>query len=274
MEDVVLHYRPGAAEELGALLERTERLLQPFPCRPTPIFTPWFPTDRQLPIRPAKPAPIISIDDRCSPLFTHRNEDITGAPPEKIRGSASPDCQNQEPSRAGPLHQNPVDSKTLEDRACFAERHSPSVHFWKEQNIAPLSFGKHDEALSVRQERSWIIFTHKHGDLPSSKHLSKRFRHMVSTHRLHLCQRAKWIIKKCNCGSSQDIEKVWKVVSRSARRCRLPTCHANIQRQLQEIWVYCDVLDAELVGSFLKEHLQLSGEIKLCVRKIGNIYSM
>ncbi|KAM9810245.1 shieldin complex subunit 3 [Neosynchiropus ocellatus] len=271
MEDVVLHYRPGAAEELGALLERTERLLQPFPCRPTPIFRPWFPTDRQLPIRPAKPAPIITIDDRSSPLYTHRNEDITGAPPEKIRGSASPECDHQEPSCAGASGQNPVESRT-----CFTETqtNSPSVLFCKEQRVSPLSSGKHGEALSVQQKRSWSIFTHKHVRHRSSKLLSKHFHHMVSTHRLHLRQRAKWIIRKCNCGSSQDIEKVWEVLSASARCSKLPTCNANIQRQLQEIWVYCDVLYAEPVGRFLKEHLQLLGKIKLCVHKIGNIYSM
>ncbi|XP_071768272.2 shieldin complex subunit 3 [Centroberyx gerrardi] len=62
MEDVVLHYRPGSAARLGGLLERTEKVLERFPCRPPPVFSPWFPpaADRRLPIRPSRPPPVIS----------------------------------------------------------------------------------------------------------------------------------------------------------------------------------------------------------------------
>uniref|UniRef100_A0A669EEV4 Uncharacterized protein n=1 Tax=Oreochromis niloticus TaxID=8128 RepID=A0A669EEV4_ORENI len=67
MEDVVLHYQPGSADELGSLLETTQKLLEPFPLRAPPAFTPWFPTltgDRPLPIRPATPAPVVTcLDD-------------------------------------------------------------------------------------------------------------------------------------------------------------------------------------------------------------------
>uniref|UniRef100_A0A3Q4G4Z9 Uncharacterized LOC102790055 n=1 Tax=Neolamprologus brichardi TaxID=32507 RepID=A0A3Q4G4Z9_NEOBR len=67
MEDVVLHYQPGSADELGSLLETTQKLLELFPLRAPPAFTPWFPTltgDRRLPIRPARPAPVITcLDD-------------------------------------------------------------------------------------------------------------------------------------------------------------------------------------------------------------------
>ncbi|XP_034027244.1 shieldin complex subunit 3 [Thalassophryne amazonica] len=62
MEDVFLHYQPGSADGLRALLETTEKLLEPFPCRPPSVFTPWSPStaDRHLPIRPARPPPIIT----------------------------------------------------------------------------------------------------------------------------------------------------------------------------------------------------------------------
>ncbi|XP_068460402.1 shieldin complex subunit 3 [Clinocottus analis] len=61
MAHVVLHYGPGSAAGLGALLEQTERLLEAFPCRTPPVFSPWFPAaaDRHAPIRPARPAPVI-----------------------------------------------------------------------------------------------------------------------------------------------------------------------------------------------------------------------
>uniref|UniRef100_A0A3Q3WW38 Shieldin complex subunit 3 n=1 Tax=Mola mola TaxID=94237 RepID=A0A3Q3WW38_MOLML len=65
MEDVVLHYQPGTATGLSSLLERTEKLLECFPCRTTPAFTLWFPmaADCHLPIRPARPAPIITASE-------------------------------------------------------------------------------------------------------------------------------------------------------------------------------------------------------------------
>uniref|UniRef100_A0AAX7SUL1 Uncharacterized protein n=1 Tax=Astatotilapia calliptera TaxID=8154 RepID=A0AAX7SUL1_ASTCA len=67
MGDVVLHYQPGSADELGSLLETTQKLLEPFPLRAPPAFTPWFPTltgDCRLPIRPARPAPVVTcLDD-------------------------------------------------------------------------------------------------------------------------------------------------------------------------------------------------------------------
>uniref|UniRef100_A0A674P5W2 Uncharacterized protein n=1 Tax=Takifugu rubripes TaxID=31033 RepID=A0A674P5W2_TAKRU len=59
MEDVVLHYQPGSEARLNSLLETTEKLLKPFPCRTPPVFTPWF-SDSHFPIRPAKSAPAIT----------------------------------------------------------------------------------------------------------------------------------------------------------------------------------------------------------------------
>lgn len=97
---------------------------------------------------------------------------------------------------------------------------------------------------------------------------------MVSVHRLHLRQRAKWVIRQHNCGAARDIEQVWRALSRSVWSSRLPTCNANIQRERAEIWVFCDVVHCEQVGRLLKDELQLSGRIGLSVRRLGNIFSM
>nr|XP_057927305.1 shieldin complex subunit 3 [Doryrhamphus excisus] len=62
MEDVVLHLH-GGAEGLRTWIQKTEKLLEPFTCRPPPVFTPWFPdaaAERPPPIRPAKPPPVLS----------------------------------------------------------------------------------------------------------------------------------------------------------------------------------------------------------------------
>ncbi|KAM7415524.1 hypothetical protein PAMA_017843 [Pampus argenteus] len=159
MEYVVLHYQPGSADGLAALLERTQKLLEPFPCRPPPVFTPWFPAapGRHLPIRPAKPAPVITslaqIPASDSRLHTH-TEAVT------------------------------------ERRDCL---HVPR-----------------DVLSREGFTRSWSVFAQKGVLLQSSQSLSKHFHHMVSTHRLHLRQRAKWVISQQNCGEEADIEQVGK----------------------------------------------------------------
>ncbi|XP_014824384.1 PREDICTED: uncharacterized protein LOC106904530 [Poecilia mexicana] len=61
MDRVVLHYRPGSALRLSALLQQTQRLLEPMALRPPPAFRPWFPRSsaNRRPIRPAKLPPRI-----------------------------------------------------------------------------------------------------------------------------------------------------------------------------------------------------------------------
>lgn len=104
--------------------------------------------------------------------------------------------------------------------------------------------------------------------------MSKHFHHMVTVHRLHLHQRVKWVIGRHNCGTSRDIEQVWRAVNRSVQSARLPTCNANIQRERAEIWVFCDVVHSEHVGRSLKDELQLSGTIRLLDHRQGDILSM
>lgn len=110
--------------------------------------------------------------------------------------------------------------------------------------------------------------------VPPQKSLSQLFDRVVSAHRLHLRQRAKWVIREHNCGAAQDIEQVWRTLSRSVRRAGMPTCNANIQRDRAEIWVFCDVLYSEQVGRLLKAELQLTGTIVLSVHRQGNVFSM
>ncbi|XP_051925068.1 shieldin complex subunit 3 [Hippocampus zosterae] len=65
MEDVVLHHRLEDSDGLSHLIATTEKLLEPFPRRPPPVFTPWFSDQsarRPPPIRPAKRAPVINAE--------------------------------------------------------------------------------------------------------------------------------------------------------------------------------------------------------------------
>lgn len=171
MGDVVLHYQPGSADELGSLLETTQKLLEPFTLRAPPAFTPWFPTltgDCRLPIRPARPAPVVTcLDD--SPAAEVRPRD----------GDPETHCD---------LH--PV-----------SPNNRPEKQPHKDKDGA-LCTGS-----EVRRSR-WSVFTQRGVLQQSSQSLSKQFHHAVSVHGLHLRQRAKWVIGELNCGAARDIEEV------------------------------------------------------------------
>ncbi|RVE68746.1 hypothetical protein OJAV_G00094710 [Oryzias javanicus] len=219
MEDVVLHCPPQSADGLSSLLEWTEKLLEPFPCRSPPLFRPWF-TDSRLPIRPARPPPVIPAAE----------EDFSAT-------------------------QNSTENTSENGHAdgTSAENHQSPQPQWSKDTL-----------------RSWSVVPQREL-LPRSHLLSKQFDSMVSIHKLHLRQRAKWVITKRNCG---NVEKVWRGLNQSIQSSRLPTCNANIQKERAEIWVFCDVLYAEQVGRLLKEELQLSGRILLSVHRLANIFSM
>ncbi|XP_043968143.1 shieldin complex subunit 3 [Gambusia affinis] len=125
------------------------------------------------------------------------------------------------------------------------------------------------EVPAVR--RSWSVSRQSRVQLQSRMSLSSRLRRLVSLHRLHLRQRAKWVITQQNCS---NLEEAWRRLSRCVRRAGLPTCNANIQRERAEIWVFCDVLHCEQVGRHLKDELRLAGRIHLDVHRLGNIFSM
>ncbi|XP_034728577.1 shieldin complex subunit 3 [Etheostoma cragini] len=271
MDDVVLHYQPGSAEGFSCLLERTERLLETFPCRTPPVFSPWSPSaaDRHLPIRPAKPAPIITCsgDLLVSDSRTHTAQ-IQLQDPEVDCLVAERPC-NQPSTTA----ENPQE---LKDASCVSETQNRLLPERKVTRLPPEKHKCRDgfPVADLPAKRSWSIFTHKGVLLQSSHSLSKQFRNMVSAHRLHLHQRAKWVISQHNCGAARDIEQVWRALSRAMQNSRLQTCNANIQRERAEIWVFCDVIHSEQVGRVLKGELQLSGRICLSVHRLGNILSM
>ncbi|XP_029959886.1 shieldin complex subunit 3 [Salarias fasciatus] len=61
MEEVFLHFQSGPPSRLPSLLRTAQNLLDPFPCRAAPVFTPWFPSSGQRPpLRPARPPPALA----------------------------------------------------------------------------------------------------------------------------------------------------------------------------------------------------------------------
>ena len=225
MEDVVLHYQSGSADGLSSLLERAEKLLEPFPCRTPPVFKPWFPTataDHRLPIRPAKPAPVINPPGELldSDSRSHTPAAVTQSLagnevqkpntdkliPEKICDRTRAESPPEKPQNGKEYF---CISETPNDHLPTSPRHKP------ERGVTRLSPNKPPQkdkdgvtVIHSPVKRSWSVFTQGGVLLQSSQSLSKPFHHVVSVHRLHLRQRAKWVISQNNCGSAGDIEQV------------------------------------------------------------------
>lgn len=255
MEDVVLHYRPGSTQNLSALIETTERLLAPFPCRPPQVFTPWFPSidDQHLPLRPARPAPIIlSAPDQD---YLTENRDQTGPSGTEVV-QKHVHTENKTENRTSPeadKHGAPLRDKEV---LCVPETPADAV---------PVR-----STFQSPVKRRWTVFKQKK-DQRQVQPMSQCFHHTVSRLRLQPQQRVKWLIDRDNC---RDVEQVWRVLTRSGLGCSLPTCNAHIDRERAQVWIYCDVLYSEQVGLFLKRELRLTGSISLSVHKLGNIYSL
>lgn len=198
MEDVVLHYRPGSASGLGALLQRTEKLLETFPRRPPPVFSPWFPSAAGclLPIKPAKPPPIITYS---SVSWTRTAENRQ----EKNEESHADKCTGTTELP----HENPQAPKDIpESPDCF-----PPTMLSNKAKREITRPSRHKDSVPITDSpvrRCWSVFKQKGVLLRRSQPLSKHFHHMVTVHRLHLHQRVKWVISQHNCGTSRDIEQV------------------------------------------------------------------
>ncbi|XP_065104142.2 shieldin complex subunit 3 [Paramisgurnus dabryanus] len=122
-------------------------------------------------------------------------------------------------------------------------------------------------------KRSWcVMIRERTTPVKNTSHqsFSRLFSKTIDKHRLHLHQRVKWVVCELNCVTF-TVDEVWFGLNRAIRHSRLPTCNANFQRALAQIWIYCDVSYCEFIGNFLKEEFQLSGRITLTVHKLGDI---
>ncbi|XP_027135818.1 shieldin complex subunit 3 isoform X2 [Larimichthys crocea] len=171
MEDVVLHCRPGSAAGLSSLLERTEKLLEPFPCRTPPPFTPWFPTtsaDLHLPIRPAKPAPVIT----CS--AAPRDGDV----------STSETSSRLHPASLCDRHEV-TDSPIKRSWSVFTQRggvlqsaQSLSKHFHRVVSV---------HRLHLRQRVKWVVGQHNCGTSRDIEQVWQTLSRSVRSSRLPTC---------------------------------------------------------------------------------------
>lgn len=212
-QDVSVYFRPPL--EVRDVVLLTHRVLQEFPSRVLPQFKPWFPSasDAHKPIKPLKPAPLISSEDLQSV------------------------------------------SLRLEEPADALDRRKPI------------------ESEAKRSKRSWCVITDRSTPLKITRSFSRLFRKTIEKHGLHLHQRVRWVVCERNCGA-RSMEELWLDLNRAIRRSRMPTCNANYQRALPQIWLYCDVFYCEYIGNFLKQEFQLSGQITLTAHKLEDIVKL
>lgn len=148
MEDVVLHHRLEGSDGLSDLIATAEKLLEPFPRRPPPVFTPWFSDSsarRPPPIRPAKRAPVIHAADVKRPPEALK---------EGVRGTTNPPSvvdKKKSASVAAAVKRSwsVLASKSVRHRSPSLSkgfRHALSVH-----------------ALHLRQRSKWVISQHNCG---------------------------------------------------------------------------------------------------------------
>ncbi|XP_073674944.1 shieldin complex subunit 3-like [Garra rufa] len=216
VKDVSVYFRPLL--EVKDVVFLTNRVLQEFPSRVLPKFKPWFPSasDLHKPIKPLKPAPLISSSDL---------QNIT--------------LRLEEPA----------------DASDAADQRKPA------------------ESEAKRLRRSWCVITDRSTPLKITRSFSRLFVKTIEKHGLHLHQRVKWVLCERNCGA-RGMEELWLDLNRAIRRSRLPTCNANYQRALAQIWLYCDVFYSEYIGNLLKQEFRLSGQITLTAHKLGDIVQL
>ncbi|XP_048100395.1 shieldin complex subunit 3 [Alosa alosa] len=244
--DVVLHYKKNGPNDMVTFAERA---LEDFPRRVLPTFRPWFPTheDQYLPIRPLKRAPIVLAED-LKGLLLHQPS------PEPLVSFTEP---------------QPI--SLCRGNTCLTEK--PQVTLLEcADDCDYVKTSEENENTTKRFRRSWSVFASGAKFSENTQTLSKQFQKLIERHGLELRQRAKWIIGEVNCGP-RHIESVWAKITRAVRQSKLPTCNANFQRNISQIWVFCDVIYGEYIGNFLKKEFHLNGQLSFAVHKHGNIFS-
>ncbi|XP_054434399.1 shieldin complex subunit 3 [Pteronotus mesoamericanus] len=248
--EVILHYRPHESDPTQ-LLKNAEKAIQDFPTHPLLRFIPWFPYDEsKLPLKPKRSPPVISEEaaEDVKRYLTISEYDVK---------SQSYDCT----------------VALLEFQPNLKEKqHLIRSHTLNEQTTSG-NLDKQSEKGKWHKKRSWSV------SLPSRNHtknicpLSKKLQDSLKALNLHSFYRGRWTIEHAVC-NNQTLEDIWVKLNQIIRHNELPSCNATIQRHLGQIWVFCDIMYCEYVGSLLKGRLAITGKINLFVHKYGVIFSM
>uniref|UniRef100_A0AAY5EVE7 Uncharacterized protein n=1 Tax=Electrophorus electricus TaxID=8005 RepID=A0AAY5EVE7_ELEEL len=231
------------SDKLNDWVFLTERTLEDFPCRVLPVFTPWYPSgaDLYLPLKPKNAPPVISSTPLKDSGYFQQGAEFD---------FSKRDCADEKETLT-------KDKRTLV-RSLGDIFGDGRVQF---------------KDVPKKCKRSWSVFSHKMKITERTQSFSRQFHKIIQRYGLHWHQRAKWIIFEVNC-APRSIEEIWSRLDHAIKHSRLPTCNANFQRNLVQIWVYCDIFYCEYIGHFLRQKFHLSGEITLAVHKLGDVFKL
>ncbi|XP_030049057.1 shieldin complex subunit 3 [Microcaecilia unicolor] len=246
--DVVLHYRPNQNDP-NKLQNLVEKVLKKFSTRRLPEFIPWFPNDLKLPFKPKMLPPVISGDEVEDIERLSGGSELCFAPPAY-------DCT------VGLLEFKP----SLNKRLSLLRAQSVPV-----EGACGL-LEKEPVSRKAEFRRSWSVSSPRCSVKERIVPLSQELQKILERQKLCSFHRSRWTIESSNC--DQTLEDVWVKLNRMIKHHELPTCNATVQRDMNQIWVFCDVLYCEYVGNLLKERLTLTGKINLIVHKHGVIFSI
>ncbi|KAM5193798.1 shieldin complex subunit 3 [Mantella aurantiaca] len=245
--EVVLHYRPSenTPENVRKLCAGS---LEDFPARHLPRFVPWFP--RYITSFILKP-------QRCPPL-------------------PSDFCSKMDHGPFNPLHMetlyyDPTPS-LLEFKANVNAENNQQIASCKDIDLTCCSPAV-NEIVSDTRSRTWSICTRRARNGDTLIQPSEELKAILDKLSLNILHRGRWTILPLVCGA-MTLEEVWWKLSRLLRDKVLPSCNATIQRDIKQIWIFCDLRYCEHIGSLVRSELKLSGKIELSVRKHGPILSM
>ncbi|XP_058587210.1 shieldin complex subunit 3 [Neofelis nebulosa] len=248
--EVILHYRPYENDPTQ-LSKIAEKALQDFPTRPLSRFIPWFSHDgSKLPLKPKRSPPVISEEapEDVKLYLTISEHDVK---------SQSYDCT--------------IDLLEFQPNL-KKEKHLIQSHTLNEQTNSG-NLDKQSEKGRQHKKRFWSVSLPNSNCTENIFPLSKKLQDSLKALNLHSLYRARWTIEHTIC-NNQTLEDIWAKLNQIIRHNELPSCNATIQRHLDQIWVFCDIMYCEYVGNLLKGRLALTGKMNLCVRKYGVIFSM
>ncbi|XP_044917344.1 shieldin complex subunit 3 [Felis catus] len=248
--EVILHYRPYENDPTQ-LSKIAEKALQDFPTRPLSRFIPWFSHDgSKLPLKPKRSPPVISEEaaEDVKLYLTISEHDVK---------SQSYDCT--------------IDLLEFQPNL-KKEKHLIQSYTLNEQTNSG-NLDKQSEKGRQHKKRFWSVSLPNSNCTENIFPLSKKLQDSLKALNLHSLYRARWTIEHTIC-NNQTLEDIWAKLNQIIRHNELPSCNATIQRHLDQIWVFCDIMYCEYVGNLLKGRLALTGKMNLCVRKYGVIFSM
>uniref|UniRef100_A0A8C5M072 Shieldin complex subunit 3 n=1 Tax=Leptobrachium leishanense TaxID=445787 RepID=A0A8C5M072_9ANUR len=248
--EVVVHYRPSLFQQ-EELHKITAGALEDFPVRHLLPFLPWFPCCLQsFALKPQLCPPFISEEDVLDLSLPPAN-------PEYVGSSKTYDCT------VDLLEFMPSVGKKKEDQ-CDKVIITREETFINEQAADP---GRPE------YRRSWSISTVRGNQpgtiMPLSEELKVHLNQLV----LYPLHRGWWTIVPSIC-NGHNIEEAWIKLNGLIRHHLLPSCHATMQRDTSQIWIFCDLQYCEHTALCLKKELNLTGKMDLRVRKHGVILSL